>query len=61
MGTILGRIYEFLQNEDGPTSVEYAIQLALIVALCVTSIGSLGQNVNKTFNSASKAAGGSGS
>jgi pilus assembly protein Flp/PilA len=61
MAMQLGWIWDFLKNEDGPTSVEYAIQLALIVALCVTSIGSLGGNVNKAFNSAGKAAGGAGS
>jgi pilus assembly protein Flp/PilA len=40
---------DFLRNEDGPTSVEYAVMLALIVFVCVAAIGTLGTNANKTF------------
>ncbi len=35
-------IRNFLRQEDGPTAVEYAIMLALIVAVCITAIGSVG-------------------
>jgi pilus assembly protein Flp/PilA len=41
---------EFLRSEDGPTAVEYAVMLALIVAVCVTAITALGHNANKTFS-----------
>jgi len=39
----------FLNGEDGPTAVEYAVMLALIIVVCVASITALGSNANKTF------------
>ena len=43
-------VVNFLQNEDGPTAVEYAILLALNVVLCVAAITSMGTSANKTFS-----------
>ena len=40
----------FLQNEDGPTAVEYAVMLALIIVVCITAITALGSNANGTFS-----------
>jgi pilus assembly protein Flp/PilA len=37
----LRRIEWFLRSDDGPTAVEYAIILALIVVGCVTAVNSL--------------------
>ena len=42
---------EFLKREDGPTAVEYAVMLALIIVVCIGAITTLGQNANKTFTS----------
>jgi pilus assembly protein Flp/PilA len=39
----------FLKNEDGPTAVEYAVMLALIIVVCLTAISSLGSNTSNTF------------
>lgn len=39
----------FLKSEDGPTAVEYAVMLALIIVVCLVSIASIGTNANKTF------------
>jgi pilus assembly protein Flp/PilA len=39
----------FLQSEDGPTAVEYAVMLALIIVVCVVAITALGSNANATF------------
>jgi pilus assembly protein Flp/PilA len=39
----------FLVAEDGPTAVEYAVMLALIVIVCLTAIRSIGTNANTTF------------
>jgi pilus assembly protein Flp/PilA len=41
----------FLIAEDGPTAVEYAVMLALIVIVCLTAIRSIGTNANTTFES----------
>jgi pilus assembly protein Flp/PilA len=39
----------FLKSEDGPTAVEYAVMLALIIVVCLTAISALGLNANTTF------------
>ena len=40
----------FLNAEDGPTAVEYAVMLALIIVVCITAITALGTNANKVFS-----------
>ena len=40
----------FVKREDGPTAVEYAVMLALIVVVCIAAITTLGKNVNNTFS-----------
>jgi pilus assembly protein Flp/PilA len=42
-------MHRFLVSEDGPTAVEYAVMLALIIIVCLTAITQLGQAVNTTF------------
>ena len=39
----------FLKNEDGPTAVEYAVMLALIIVVCIGAISALGSNASNTF------------
>jgi pilus assembly protein Flp/PilA len=46
---------DFLKREDGPTAVEYAVMLALIVVVCIASITSLGSNANATFETVANA------
>jgi pilus assembly protein Flp/PilA len=43
------KVQRFLVSEDGPTAVEYAVMLALIVIVCLTAIGSIGTKANATF------------
>ena len=43
-------LVRFLKNEDGPTAVEYAVMLALIIVVCISAITALGSNSNKVFN-----------
>jgi pilus assembly protein Flp/PilA len=43
-------LVNFLKNEDGPTAVEYAVMLALIIVTCVTAITTLGSNAKNTFS-----------
>jgi len=42
-------VVRFLQQEDGPTAVEYAVMLALIIVVCLGAITTLGQSANGTF------------
>jgi pilus assembly protein Flp/PilA len=58
---MLKRTVRFLKKEDGPTAVEYAVMLALIIVVCIAAITSLGTNANQTFGNVSlNAASGSG-
>lgn len=50
MKTALLALLDFAKREDGPTAVEYAVMMALIIVVCVAAISSLGTNSNKTFN-----------
>jgi len=43
-------IQRFLVSEDGPTAVEYAVMLALIIVVCLTAIQAVGTNANNKFN-----------
>jgi pilus assembly protein Flp/PilA len=46
---LLKQTVRFLKKEDGPTAVEYAVMLALIVVVCIAAITALGSNANGTF------------
>jgi len=43
-------LISFLKNEDGPTAVEYAVMLALIIVVCITAVAALGSNASNTFS-----------
>jgi len=52
----LGTLFAgFLHEEDGPTAVEYAVMLALIIVVCIGAITTLGTNANSTFTSVGNA------
>lgn len=46
---LLNSVKQFLVSEDGPTAVEYAVMLALIIIVCLTAITSVGTQTNTTF------------
>jgi pilus assembly protein Flp/PilA len=50
MSKWIARAAQFLREEDGPTAVEYAVMLALIVVVCIAAITTLGSNANNTFS-----------
>ena len=49
MSKLARRFARLLKVEVGPTAVEYAVMLALLVVVCVTAIGRLGGQANATF------------
>jgi pilus assembly protein Flp/PilA len=55
------RVVAFVKSEDGPTAVEYAVMLALIIVVCITAITALGTNANNTFSYVSTQVGSTGS
>lgn len=50
---VIQNAVRFLKQEDGPTAVEYAVMLALIIVVCIAAITTLGSNANKTFDNVS--------
>ncbi len=55
----LVRIAEFVRREDGPTAVEYAVMLSLIIVVCLVAITALGSNASKTFDTVAQQIGAS--
>ena len=50
MRQLTKKFVSFMKKEDGPTAVEYAVMLALIIVVCLVAITTLGQQVNNTFS-----------
>ena len=46
-------VAEFIRSEDGPTAVEYAVMVALIIIVCITAISGLSSAIQNSFNEAS--------
>jgi pilus assembly protein Flp/PilA len=57
MKSLTLKVQRFLVSEDGPTAVEYAVMLALIVVVCLTAIRAVGTNANTTFQNVANALG----
>lgn len=49
------RTMQFFRSEDGPTAVEYAVMLALIIMVALAAITLLGQKVSTVFTNAESA------
>lgn len=43
------KLTAFVRKEDGPTAVEYAVMLALIIVVCLAAIGVVGTSANNIF------------
>ena len=54
-------LVNFLKNDEGPTAVEYAVMMALIIVVCIAAITALGSKANNTFSYVSTEVGGVGS
>ena len=57
MRSIAKNLVSFLKKEDGPTAVEYAVMLALIIVVCIAAITAIGTSTNSTFSSVGSALG----
>ena len=60
MRDVLKKVARFLKDESGPTAVEYAVMLALIIVVCITAVTTLGSNASSTFSNVSLNAAASG-
>ncbi len=50
MSKFVSSVKKFIVSEDGPTAVEYAVMLALIVVVCLAAVSAIGENANTKFN-----------
>ena len=57
LSLISNAVVRLLKHEDGPTAVEYAVMLSLIIVVCMAAITALGTNANKTFTAVGVAVG----
>ena len=55
MNMFMTSVKNFLVSEDGPTAVEYAVMLALIIVVCIGTVTSIGTKANAKFQSAAAA------
>jgi pilus assembly protein Flp/PilA len=53
----VNHIRRFLVSEDGPTAIEYAVMLALIIVVCVGTIQMMGCSAGAAFYRLSRALG----
>ena len=49
MKSLATKVQRFLVSEDGPTAVEYAVMLAMIIIVCIAAIRAIGTSANSTF------------
>jgi pilus assembly protein Flp/PilA len=57
MNKFIKSVVEFVKKEDGPTAVEYAVMLALIIVVCITAVTAIGTNANAQFSRVGSAVG----
>ena len=55
MQGMISKVRRFVVSEDGPTAVEYAVMLALILVACITIVTTLGKSISGTFSTVNSA------
>ena len=55
IGLTMKKLLRFLRDEDGPTAVEYAVMLALIIVVCLAGVQALTQETASSYNRSSAA------
>lgn len=49
MKSFKNSVKNFLVSEDGPTAVEYAVMLALIIVVCLAAVSTVGTRARTKF------------
>jgi pilus assembly protein Flp/PilA len=55
IASIIQRLRRLVSDESGPTAVEYAVMLALIITVVIGSVRALGTNSSSAFQSSARA------
>jgi len=53
LGRFTKRVVAFLKKEDGPTAVEYAVMLALILVVLIVAVATIGSETSDMYNNLS--------
>ena len=53
MKSLVIGLRRFLVAEEGPTAVEYAVMLALIICVCLAAITTIGTSASSVFSNVS--------
>ena len=59
MNGLIGKVRRFIVSEDGPTAVEYAVMIGLIVVAIAAVVGNLASSISTTFSRVSSTLGAS--
>jgi pilus assembly protein Flp/PilA len=59
MSRLVPFVSRFLASDDGPTAVEYAVMLALILVTCIGIVTTLGTSISSTFDTVNTSMSGS--
>ena len=51
---MMNLLKKLLRDEEGPTSVEYAVMLALIVAACIGAVNSMASATADSFDTSAQ-------
>ena len=60
MRRFLSTVRDFVTDEDGPTAVEHAVMLALIIVVCIVAVQAIGTSASTTFSNVAATMGGTG-
>jgi pilus assembly protein Flp/PilA len=55
MNKFMTKVANFINDESGPTAVEYAVMLALIIVVCITAVSAVGTSASDKFQEVSGA------
>lgn len=58
---MVNQVMRFVKEEEGATAIEYGLLAALIAAVIVGTVGTLGTTVNTAFSNVNAGIGGGGS
>jgi pilus assembly protein Flp/PilA len=59
MRDVFSRVHRFVVSEDGPTAVEYAVLMGLIVVAIAAAVSNLAKSISGTFSAVSSTLGAS--
>jgi len=57
MRRFIESIRRFASSDEGPTAVEYAVMLSMIIAVCLAGVKAVGTNAKTTFTNVSNSLG----